>query len=226
MLVFSVANMLLSSVLEEKSTKVMESLLVSARLTEILAGKLLGVGAVSFALMAVWAGSSLGLGLLAAAAGGESGLIGDVLSGLAEPKLALAFAACFVAGYLMYGAIFLALGSLCESPQEAQTLMSPVILLLMIPIFGVMAALDDPSSGFVTGLSWVPIFTPFLMLARLPTDPPAWEIAAAFALMMVTAVLILILAARVFQLGALGGARGLFARFGFLARLAKKQTQP
>ncbi|MET0544735.1 MAG: ABC transporter permease [Caulobacterales bacterium] len=204
MLVFSVANMLLSSVLEEKTTKVMESLLVSARMSEILAGKLLGVGGVAFALLAVWAASTIGLGALVS---GHTDGFADIFAAFADPKMLIAFAACFVAGYLMYGATFLALGSLCDSTQEAQTLMSPVILLLMAPMLGIVAALDDPNSAFVTTLAWAPIFTPFLMLARLPSDPPLWEIIAAVVLMVGTALLILFLAARIFRAGALGGGK-------------------
>lgn len=119
MLVFSVANMLLASVLEEKSTKVMESLLVCARMSEILAGKLVGVGAISFCLLGVWAASTLGLGMLAA---GQGDGFADIIAAFTDPHMLVAFAACFVAGYLMYGAVFLAAGSLCETPQEAQTL--------------------------------------------------------------------------------------------------------
>ncbi len=204
MLVFSVANMLLASVLEEKSTKVMESLLSCARMSEILTGKLLGVGAISFCLLGVWAASTLSLGLLTA---GRSEGFGDVIAAFADPRMLIAFGACFVAGYLMYGALFLAVGSLCESPQEAQTLMSPIIFVLMAPVVGIMAAMDNPSSGFVTTMTWIPIFTPFMMLARLPSNPPLWEIAAAVALMIGAALTVLFLAARVFRVGALGGGR-------------------
>lgn len=203
-LIFSVANMLLASVLEEKSTKVMESLLVSARMSEILTGKLLGVGAISFCLLGVWGASTLGLGMLAA---GKSEGFGDIIAAFADPHMLLAFAACFVAGYLMYGAVFLAVGSLCETPQEAQTLMSPIIFVLMAPLIGIMAAMDNPSSTVVTTMAWAPIFTPFMMLARLPTNPPVWEIVAAVTLMIGTALAILFLAARVFRAGVLGGGR-------------------
>jgi ABC-2 type transport system permease protein len=225
MLVFSVANMLLSSVLEEKSTKVMESLLVSARMSEILAGKLLGVGGVAFALLAVWAGSTMGLGVLASAQSGQAEGFADVFAAFADPKMLIAFAACFVCGYLIYGATFLAIGSLCESPQEAQTLMSPVILLLMAPLVGIVAALDDPSSGFVIVLAWVPIFTPFLMLARLPSDPPVWEIIFAVAMMLATAVAILFTAARVFRAGALGGGKQ-FWEHSAIGRIFRRRAQP
>lgn len=223
MLVFSVANMLLASVLEEKSTKVMESLLVCARMSEILAGKLLGVGAISFCLLGVWAASTLGLGMLAA---GQSEGFGDIIAAFTDPHMLAAFAACFVAGYLMYGAVFLAVGSLCETPQEAQTLMSPIIFVLMAPLVGILAAMDNPSSTFVTTMAWMPIFTPFMMLARLPSNPPLWEVVAAVTLMVGTALAVLFLAARVFRAGVLGGGKSVLegTRFAkWLRRPAKSE---
>jgi len=216
------SNMLLASVLEEKSTKVMESLLACARMSEILTGKLLGVGAISFCLLGVWAASTLSLGLLAA---GRAEGFGDVIAAFADPRMLAAFGACFVAGYLMYGALFLAVGSLCESPQEAQTLMSPIIFVLMAPVVGILAAMDNPSSGFVTSMTWIPIFTPFMMLARLPSNPPLWEIVAAVALMAGTAAVVLFLAARVFRLGALGGGRQ-FLETSRFAKWLRRQAKP
>lgn len=222
MLVFSVANMLLASVLEEKSTKVMESLLVSARMSEILAGKLIGVGAISFCLLGVWAVSTLGLGSLAA---GQGDGFADIIAAFTDPHMLIAFAACFVAGYLMYGAVFLAVGSLCETPQEAQTLMSPIIFVLMAPLIGILAAMDNPSSTFVSTMAWMPIFTPFMMLARLPSNPPLWEIVAAVALMVGTALAVLFLAARVFRAGVLGGGKS-FLEGSRIAKWLRRPAKP
>ena len=107
----------------------------------------------------------------------------------------------FVAGYLMYGAIFLALGSLCESLQEAQTLLGPVALVLAMPMMLITPALDNPNAPIVEVASWVPLFTPFLLLIRAPTGLPWIEIAGQGAIMIVAVVIVLMLAARVFKAG-------------------------
>ena len=105
-------------------------------------------------------------------------------------------------------------------------MMSPIIFVLMAPLIGILAAMDNPSSTFVTTMAWMPIFTPFLMLARLPSNPPAWEIVAAVALMVGTAFAVLVLAARVFRAGVLGGGKSVLegTRFAkWLRRPAKAE---
>lgn len=200
---FSVVNMLLTSTIEEKGNKILEVLMSSARLTEILTGKLLGVAGVSFTLIGVWLLTGLGfltVGLMTGA--GQE--IGPVFDAVLAPRLLLPFFFYFLAGYLMYGAIFLAIGALCETIQEAQTFMSPLIIILMIPMGFLVFAFQNLDSPLLTAASWIPLFTPFLMIARLPADPPMWEIIGTSALLVGTLAAILFAAAFVFRLGALG----------------------
>jgi ABC-2 type transport system permease protein len=198
--VFSVANMLLTGVIEEKSNKILDALLTSLTPLEMLIGKLLGVAAVSATLFLFWGalGGSL-LSMAAEQAGGS--VLGQVAAAFIEPRLIVAFGVGFVTGYLMYGAIFLALGSLCESIQEAQTLLGPVALVLAMPMMLITPALDNPNAPIIEAASWVPLFTPFLLLVRAPSGLDWIEIVGMGALMLVTVVLILWLAARVFRAG-------------------------
>jgi ABC-2 type transport system permease protein len=198
--VFSVANMLLSGVIEEKSNKILDTLLTSVSPIELLTGKLLGVAMVSITLFLFW--GALGGTLLSFAAerAGDS-ILGQVAAAFLEPRLLAAFAIGFIAGYLMYGAIFLALGSLCESIQEAQTLLGPVALVLAIPMMLITPALDNPNAPIVEAASWIPIFTPFLLLVRAPAGLDWIEIAGMGGVMLLAVVIILALAARVFKAG-------------------------
>jgi ABC-2 type transport system permease protein len=198
--VFSVANMLLTGVIEEKSNKILDTLLTSVTPLEMLAGKLLGVAAVSATLFLFW--GALGGALLGMAAerAGDS-ILGQVAAAFLEPRLIAAFAVGFVAGYLMYGAIFLALGSLCESIQEAQTLLGPVALVLAMPMLLITPALDNPNAPIVEAASWVPLFTPFLLLIRAPSGLGWIEIAGMGVLMIAAVAIVLALAARVFRAG-------------------------
>lgn len=206
--IFSVANMLLTSTIEEKSGKVLEVLLSSARLPEILAGKLLGVAGVSFTLLAVWFGAAAGVAaVIGAAAPQAAGPAAAVVGAALAPDMLLLFIFCFVAGYLMYGALFMAIGALCETMQEAQTLMSPLILVLMAPMLLLVFSTSNPDSGLLSAAIWVPLFTPFLMMARLPHDPPLWELLGAGLLMLATIAGAIWLGSRVFRAGALGQAR-------------------
>lgn len=199
-IVFSVANMLLSGVIEEKSNKILDTLLTSVTPMELLIGKLLGVACVSATLFAIW--GALGGTLLSIAATqlGDS-VLGQVAAAFLDARLLTAFAIGFIAGYLMYGAIFLALGSLCESIQEAQTLLGPVALVLAVPMMLVMPAMDNPNAPIIQAASWVPLFTPFLMLMRAPAGLGWVEIAGQGALMVLAVIFVLWLASRVFKAG-------------------------
>ncbi|MEO1038627.1 MAG: ABC transporter permease [Pseudomonadota bacterium] len=205
--VFSVANMLLTSLIEEKSGKILEVLLSTARFHEIIIGKLAGVAAVSFTLFAVW-GLVGGLAMVVggAALATVEPELAQAITAAIEPGLLLAALGYFVIGYLMFGAIFLAIGSLCETLQEAQSLMSPVILFLMAPMLILAVSFTSMDSAFVQFASWVPVWTPFLMMARLPYEPGLTEILATSALMLVTMVAVLWGAAAVFRQGALSQA--------------------
>jgi ABC-2 type transport system permease protein len=198
--VFSVANMLLTGVIEEKSNKILDTLLTSITPLEMLIGKLLGVAAVSATLFLFW--GALGGALLSLAAEQAStSMFGQVAAAFLEPRLLVAFGVGFVAGYLMYGAIFLSVGSLCDSIQEAQTLMGPVALVLAIPMMLITPALDNPNAPIIQMASWVPLFTPFLLLIRAPAGLDWVEIAGMGAMMFCAVLIVLYLAARLFKAG-------------------------
>lgn len=203
--VFSVANMLLSSMVEEKGGKIIELLLSTARLHEILIGKLFGVAGVSLTLFAIWGLMGFSLSIY----GGSVLPIHDpdvleLIANLFDPGLiAIAFL-FFVVGYLMYGSIFLAMGSLCETLQDAQTLMGPVIWMLLLPMMFIAFSIQSTDSAFIQYASWVPLWTPFIMLVRLPNDVPTLEIVLACAAMIVTMFFVLWAASAIFRQGALG----------------------
>jgi ABC-2 type transport system permease protein len=212
--VFSTANMLLTGVIEEKSNKILDTILTSVTPLEILIGKLLGVAAVSATLFLFW--GVIGGSLLTAAVSqsGET-FVGQIAAAFLEPRLLAAFGIGFLAGYLMYGAIFLALGSLCESIQEAQTLLGPVALVLALPMMLIAPALDNPNAPLIETASWFPLFTPFLLLVRAPAGLDWIEIAGMGGLMLLALIVVLALATRVFHAGVVDqvSVAGLRARF-------------
>lgn len=215
--VFSTANMLLTGVIEEKSNKILDTILTSVTPLEILIGKLLGVAAVSATLFLFW--GLIGGSLLSAAVtqSGET-FVGQIAAAFLEPRLLAAFGIGFLAGYLMYGAIFLALGSLCESIQEAQTLLGPVALVLALPMMLIAPALDNPNAPLIETASWFPLFTPFLLLVRAPAGLDWIEIAGMGGLMLLALIVVLALATRVFHAGVVDQV----SVAGLRARLSKK----
>jgi ABC-2 type transport system permease protein len=197
-LVLTGASILLNSVMEEKSNKILEVLLSSASATEILTGKVLGVAMLTLTVLAAWGG--LGLVGLAAFQPDYVGLIG---ASLLQGGMLLWFIAFMVGGYLMYAVLFAAIGAFCETPRDAQTLMGPIMMVLVIPIMTMTMAIGSPDAPVISILSWIPFFTPFLMMARLPSDPPIYELAGSMAGMFAFALLMVWLAGRAFRAGAL-----------------------
>jgi ABC-2 type transport system permease protein len=197
-LIITGASILLNSVMEEKSNRILEVLLSSASATEILTGKVLGVALLTLTVMAAWGG--IGAGSLIGFAPDRAGEIGQILL---HGGLLGYFAAYMVGGYLMYAVLFAAIGAFCETPRDAQTLMGPIMMILVVPILVMQMALNTPNAPVVQILSWVPFFTPFLMLARLHADPPMIEIIGTMAGMFVTALFMVWVAGRAFRAGAL-----------------------
>lgn len=197
-LVITGASILLNSVMEEKSNKILEVLLSSASATEIMTGKVLGVALLTLTVMLAWGGIGA-FGLLSAFP--QTAL--DIGSVLLDGGLIFYFLAYAVGGYLMYAVLFAAIGAFCETPRDAQTLMGPIMMILVVPILVMQMALQTPDAPVVRILSWVPFFTPFLMSARAPSEPPMIEIIGTMAGMFAFALLMVWVAGRAFRAGAL-----------------------
>jgi len=128
---------------------------------------------------------------------------GDVAAVLMQGGLLAYFGLYMIGGYLMYAVLFAAIGAFCETPRDAQTLMGPIMMVLVVPLLVMQMALQTPDAPLVRILSWVPFFTPFLMSARVPSDPPLIEIVGTVLGMFLTAALMVWLAGRAFRAGAL-----------------------
>ena len=127
-------------------------------------------------------------------------MIGEVLL---EGGLIGYFLAYAVGGYLMYAVLFAAIGAFCETPRDAQTLMGPIMMVLVVPLLVMQMALQTPDAPLVRIMSLVPFFTPFVMSARAPSEPPLIEVLGSIAGMFAFALLMVWLAGRAFRAGAL-----------------------
>src|SRR5690606_26940864 len=197
-LIITGASILLNSVMEEKSNKILEVLLSSASATEILAGKVLGVALLTVTVLLGW--GLIGAGGLLSAAPEQAAMVGDIL--LTGGMLGW-FVAFMVGGYLMYAVLFAAIGAFCDTPRDAQTLMGPIMIVLIMPVVAMLMAMTTPDAPAVKILSWIPFFTPFLMMARLPSDPPMLELIGSMAGMFAFALFMVWLSGRAFRAGAL-----------------------
>ena len=138
----------------------------------------------------------------------------DIGSVLMSNGLLIYFLLFMVGGYLMYAVLFAAIGAFCETPRDAQTLMGPIMMVLIVPILVMQMALTSPDAPVVRILSWIPFFTPFLMSARAPSDPPLVEVILTLIGMFATAAFMVWIAGRAFRAGALSDVKLSWKTFG------------
>jgi ABC-2 type transport system permease protein len=201
-LVLTGAGVLLNSVIEEKQNRILEVMLTSASAPEIIAGKIIGAGAMTATALCVWAvlaGATFTLR--------NPAIASDIVDLMLGHGLIIYFLIYFVGGYLMYSALFATIGAFCETPREAQTLLGPLMILLTIPLVFMGLGVGRPDAPLLQGLSWFPPFTPFLMAVRAASGPPAWQLVGTACLMFATTVVELWLAGRAFRTGALSSGR-------------------
>ncbi len=212
--IFTVSQMLLNSVIEEKSNRIIEVLLSSVTPHELMLGKLLGVMMTGGVMMLAWVGSLFGVGALVAmlASGGmpaagagasAASVAADVTGLLKSGGLLPAFGAYFVLGYIAYASVFLTIGSLCNTLKDAQNLMGPVMVVLMVPLFLMPFIPRDPNGPIATVASWIPIYTPFVMMNRIAASPPWLDVIGTGVLLVVFDVFLLWAGGRIFRLAIL-----------------------
>ncbi|MCA8942261.1 MAG: ABC transporter permease [Planctomycetes bacterium] len=196
--VFTAANMLLTNTIEEKSNRLIEVLLSSVSPLQLMAGKVIGIGATGLTIVASWVVSAM-IGVQFA----PQGLGVDLGAIVGNPLYLGSFVAYFLAGYLLYAAVLVAIGSVCNSLKEAQSLMQPVFILLMVPLIAMVPVVQDPNGTMAKVLTYIPLFTPFLMMNRAAAPPPAWEYAASSIVILVALVIAFWGAAKIFRIGIL-----------------------
>lgn len=173
-LVLSGSWMLQGSI-EERSNKLIESLLACISPEELMYGKLLGGLSVGLMMISVWAGCA---GIAAFATQGTiSDMIRPALEPISSPGIIAAIIFFFIAGYIGISAIFVAIGSMAESMSEAQGYLMPVLFLILLPITFLLQAIIAGNDGIIVQiLTWVPLWTPFAVLARLGMGIETWEL--------------------------------------------------
>lgn len=202
--VFSGSYMLLTSMLEEKLNKLLEMMLATTRFSEIMLGKLIGVGALTLTAMLPYMVIGVAAVILGIAFGGPevSALLGEAFSA----KMIIFFLIFLVLGYLFYGSLFIAMGAMSNSMQDAQTVTTPIVLILTFCVMIVPFGIENPDSPLLTFASWFPLSAPFASIVRLPADPPLWELCLSAAFLAFLSIGTIWLASRVFRYGVLSGA--------------------
>jgi ABC-2 type transport system permease protein len=197
---------LMQGVLEEKMNRIAEVLLGSVRPFPLMLGKLLGMTAAALTISVVYL------------VGGWYAAHHYGLDEYLPPSLMVWFVVFQTLAVLMFGSLFSAVGAACTDMKETQSLMWPVMMLVMIPFFVLIPILQEPNGTLATAVSLFPFATPMLMVGRLGAAPgmPLWQPVAGVAVVLATTLLCVWAAGRVFRVGLLMQGKG--ARLGDLAR--------
>lgn len=229
MFVFLYGNMVMQGVIEEKSNKVMEVMVSSVRPFELMMGKILGIASVAVTQFVIWvvfillvgggAVSFLGLSDVVASAGAgidpaaiavaapidlDSEMV-SIIATLTDPAYLLrilgGFLIYFIGGYLLYAAMFAAVGSAVDNEKDTNNLQLPITLPLMVALFVMLNAMQDPHGPLAFWCSMIPFTSPIVMMVRLPYGVPGWELALSIGLLVVTFVGMVYLAGRIYRVG-------------------------
>lgn len=189
------------SVVQEKTSRIYEVLLASARADSLMAGKLLGVGAAGLTQVAVW---FVLLALLTGSSLAETyGVHGLQSLGIA-PLQIVYFAVFSTLGFFFYNGVCAGVGAMMGAEQELQQFSIIIVAPLIVSVLMMHYVLTNPSAPASVALSLIPPFTPIIMYLRVcAATPPAWQIALSVALLVLAIAAVVWLAARVYRVGIL-----------------------
>ena len=211
----------MKSVIEEKTNRIVEVIISSVKPFELMMGKIIGsalVGLTQFFLWTILSGILMTIAQYAFDIDAPSKQIiqesspeldnglQELIASIFELDFALilgAFVFFFLGGYLLYSALFAAIGSAVDSETDTQQFMLPITLPLIIALYSGFMVLENPNGPVAFWLSMIPFTSPIVMMARIPFDVPAWEIALSMLLLIIGFILTTIFAAKIYKTGIL-----------------------
>ena len=197
-------SIILRGVIEEKSNRVVEVVLSSLKPFELMMGKILGIGAVGLTQYAVWASigfvmSQYGMSMVTSLVPAASGIKFAIPS-----YIFFYFVVFFILGYFLYGTLYAAVASTVNNEKEAQQMLMPITMFLVLPILLMTMVIKNPSGSTSVILSLIPFFAPIIMFMRICVlMPPAWQVALSIGLLGLTVVAMVWLAAKIYRIGIL-----------------------
>ena len=194
-------QVIMRGVIEEKSSRVVEVVLSSLKPFQLMMGKILGIGAVGLTQFSIW--TLFGIG---ASVYGTSFIPAG--ANFAMPSIPayvfVYFVVFFILGYFLFGTLYAAIGSLVNSEKEAQQLVMPVTMFLIVPIMLMIFIIRAPNSPIAVFLSFIPFFAPILMFLRITVLlPPFGQIGASIVILILTILLMIWLTAKIYRVGIL-----------------------
>ncbi len=223
--------MVMQSVIDEKNSRVLEVMVSSVRPFELMMGKILGIASVAVVQIVIWGVLICGVGavvmpqlmpdeMLAGVEAVQSGTAQateiaaatdfdpEMMQALATAtdmgyvlKIFISLLLFVLGGYLLYSAMFAAVGSAVDNVQDAQQLQTPITIPIILALLMMIAVIRDPNSQLAFWFSMIPLTSPVVMVARIPYDIPMWEIVLSLAILYASFIGMVWVAAKIYRVG-------------------------
>ena len=230
MFIIMYGAMVMQGVTEEKTNRIIEVMVSSVKPFDLMMGKIIGIGFVGLTQVFLWVimtvalvsgslflfggeGSAEALTAAQMEAQGISFLeseqpqvalmIQEILDSVNFYSLGVSFILYFIGGYLLYAALFSAIGSALDQPEDSQQFMTPIMILMVFSLYAGIYSMENPDGPLAFWCSMIPFTSPIVMMIRLPFDVPMWQLILSFALLFATAIFIVWFSAKIYRVGIL-----------------------
>ena len=223
--VLSYGAMIMNSVVEEKTNRIVEVIVSSCKPMELMMGKIIGVGLVGLTQFAIWVVLmgiamvvlgfvGMGTGTASSADAIAMGMnVPETESTVASLMAALTsinwfsllgnFVLYFIGGYLLYASLFAGFGSAVDQASDSSQFTMPIILIMMVALYAGIGCMSNPNGPMAVWCSMIPFTSPVVMMVRLPFDVPWWQLLLSIVLLFGTALLCIWISARIYRTGIL-----------------------
>jgi ABC-2 type transport system permease protein len=214
--IFMYGTMVMRSIIEEKTSRIVEIIVSSVKPFQLMLGKIISIALVGLTQFALWL--ILGFGFLLIVNGymsseeisqmsqSDTQIIEDISSSLVHfpvKQLIISFILYFLGGYLLYGSLFAAIGSVSDQETDSQQFIFPITIPLILSFIFVQFVIDQPHSGLAYWLSMIPFTSPIIMMARIPFGVPTIQIVCSVIVLIIGFLLTTFLAAKIYRTGIL-----------------------
>jgi len=227
MFIIIYGNMVMRSVIEEKTSRIIEIIISSVKPFQLMIGKIVGTSLAGILQFMIWAIIGLSLMFAASAFFGvnigpgtnippvmaqsmQHDFSGIVQTGLKEAwnlpiaSILIGFVIYFIGGYFLYSSFYAAIGAAVDNQTDSQQFLLPIIMPLILSVYiGFFTVVNDPHGTVAVAFSMIPLTSPIVMLMRIPFGVPWWEIAISVSLLFATFFLVVWFAAKIYRVGIL-----------------------
>ena len=230
MFIIMYGAMVMQGVMEEKTNRIIEVIISSVRPFDLMMGKIIGIGFVGLTQVFLWgilttvlvSGSLFffggnaspedvmnaqmavqGVNNVAIESSSMNIQILEIINSINFKMIGICFILYFIGGYLLYAALFAAIGSALEQQEDSQQFMTPIMILMIFSLYAGIYSMENPDGPLAFWCSMIPLTSPIVMMVRLPFDIPMWELLLSFTLLFTTAVFIVWFSAKIYRIGIL-----------------------